>query len=91
MAQESEFYINDIDWAQKLQYDVEQYTDGLFESIDADDDENYETVTGQPFCGCNTCLWREALAFVTPRILRAASAGQVELVEKDFHNDSPNS
>jgi len=81
MHQESNFYINDVDWAQELQGSIEEYMMTLMESIDSDED--VETVTNQPFCGCDVCYWREVLAFVSPKIMQAQLAGKIELSKEN--------
>jgi hypothetical protein len=75
-----DFVINDVEWAKVLEFQYEVYMEACFESLDADaDDEPFETLSGEPFCGCNTCTTRETLFFFTPRLLKAADEGKVEL------------
>ena len=79
---ENEFIINDEVWAHELQHGVEDYTDMLFESLYASDEEEIpETLSGQPFCGCSNCFWREALFFITPKLLKGFQEGKLELEE----------
>jgi hypothetical protein len=74
------FVINDVEWAQELERAYEQYMLDCFDSMDADDsDEPFETLSGELFCGCETCQTRETLFFFTPRLLKAANEGKVEL------------
>jgi hypothetical protein len=74
--------IKDTDWASKLQKDLSQYIDELTESIDTEyqnDDDIPETVTGAPYCGCDTCHYREILAYTIPKIIQGYKEGKIEL------------
>lgn len=71
------FIINDVIWAETLQRELEEYRMELYISID--EEQDIDTESGQPFCGCETCDIREILAYATPRILKAAQEGKVEL------------
>jgi hypothetical protein len=73
----SKFVINNPDWAEELEQGLEEYMGNLFASLD--DDEGYETLSGQPFCGCETCVTREMLWYATPIILQGNADGAVEL------------
>ena len=77
-----EFAINDQDWAHELEKGVEDYTDMLFEAVwDGTEDEIEETLSGQPFCGCSSCFWRETLFFLVPKLIRGYEDGKIELEE----------
>jgi hypothetical protein len=77
---EQPFIINDQDWAHELEKGVEEYTDMLFEATWASsDDEITETMSGEPFCGCSQCFWREALFFIVPKLIRGYEEGKIEL------------
>jgi len=74
------FVINDQAWAEELQKGVEEYTDMLFEAMwETSEEAIPETLSGDLFCGCATCLWREALVYITPRLLKGYEEGKVEL------------
>ena len=74
------FVINDQDWAHQLEKGVEEYTDMLFEATwESSDDEITETLSGEPFCGCSQCFWREALFFIGPKLIRGYEEGKIEL------------
>lgn len=75
---EKEFIINDVEWAREMEHALEDYMMDCFSSLD-DDDENFETVSGEPFCGCGTCESREQLFFVAPKIIKAFQEGKIEL------------
>lgn len=74
-----EFVINDVEWAQELEHGLEEYMMDCWNSLDSEGDANFETVSGELFCGCGTCESREQLFFVTPKIIKAFQEGKVEL------------
>ena len=73
-----DFEILDTDWARDLERDYTDYINACFESID--EEEEFATLTGEPFCGCEVCCSREQLSFLTPRIIRAYKEGKVVLL-----------
>ena len=77
------FFINDQEWAEELERGVEAYTDMLFEAIYpmGDGEEITETISGEPFCGCNRCFWRETLFYIVPKLLRGYEEGKIQLEE----------
>jgi hypothetical protein len=79
------FTIHDQKWAEEIQRDLEEYMGKCWEQADAEfyeeAVEEFETLSGQPFCGCGTCEAREILFFYTPRLLKAAQEGKVTLEE----------
>ena len=78
----SGFEIIDQDWAEELERGVEAYTDMLFEAIyEGTEEEISETVSGEPFCGCNRCFWRETLFYLVPKLLKGHQKGKIELEE----------
>jgi hypothetical protein len=78
----SGFEVIDQQWAEELERGVEAYTDMLFEAIyEGTDDEISETVSGEPFCGCNRCFWRETLFYIVPKLLRGYEEGKIQLEE----------
>ena len=74
-----DFEILDTGWARELELDYIEYINACFESID--NDEHFATISGEPFCGCETCCSREQLCFLTPRIIKAYNEGKVALLE----------
>lgn len=77
-----EFTIHDNEWAKQLERDYEEYMANCWTAVDGDWDDDvpeFETLSGEPFCGCDTCQTRETLFFFTPRLLKAASEGKVTL------------
>jgi hypothetical protein len=73
------FFINDEKWAEELQTNVEEYLMLLQDSID--EDEDMETLSGQPYCGCNVCYFREMLFFIAPKVMRGQNEKKIELSE----------
>lgn len=72
------FRILDESWAKQLEASLSEYVDALLSGVD-DDTSQTDTETGQVFCGCDVCYWREILAYVTPRIIDGFLNGQVDL------------
>ena len=77
-----EFSVTDEAWAHDLEKGVEDYTDMLFEAVwDGTEDVVPETLSGEPFCGCSSCFWRETLFFLVPKIIKGYEEGKLELEE----------
>jgi hypothetical protein len=55
----------------------------LFEAVYSEgaDEEVTETLSGEPFCGCNRCFWRETLFYIVPKLLHGYEEGKIELEE----------
>ncbi len=77
------FTITDTKWADELQNGLEEYMMQCHDSVDSDEeftgDGGFETLSGWPFCGCNTCEYREILSYLVPRVIVASNEGKVEL------------
>lgn len=77
-----EFNVTDEAWAHDLEKGVEDYTDMLFEAVwDGTEEVVPETLSGEPFCGCSSCFWRETLFFLVPKIIKGYKEGKLELEE----------
>jgi hypothetical protein len=67
-----------VEWAKKLHSDFEQYM-GQCWNLAYDEDEatseEFETLSGQPYCGCRDCEVREIFTFLIPRIIEAYKVG----------------
>jgi hypothetical protein len=72
-----DFEIVNTDWAKELQQDYSEYINACFESIDEDD--HFATISDEYFCGCETCVVREQLCFLVPKIIDAYKKGFVKL------------
>jgi len=70
-------YVHDDEaWAKSLEEDFETYIYQCMDSVDNEsDDEQFGTVSGQPYCGCSTCYNREVIMFLMPRIIEAYKSG----------------
>jgi hypothetical protein len=82
----NEFYIEDQLWSEKLQNEFEEYLYQCEMSVEYEEEEGtepFETLSGEPFCGCSTCYTREQLFFLTPKIIKAYKNGQVVLTEDE--------
>jgi len=80
MIENKKFIVNDQAWAHDLEKGVEDYTDMLFEAIwEGDEEVIPETLSGELFCGCSPCFWRETLFYIVPRLLEGYENGKIEL------------
>ena len=77
----NKFSIEDEAWAKKLEQEYEEYMWACESVIDGEEPDGFVTLSGEPYCGCNTCYTREQLFFLTPRIIDAYSNGQITLEE----------
>jgi len=70
-------YVHDDEpWAKKLEEDFETYMYACMDSVDAEPEgEEFETVSGEPYCGCSTCHNRETIMFLMPHIIDAYKNG----------------
>jgi hypothetical protein len=62
------------------------HTDALIEQAYADENDETSDVSpnplsGEVFCGCDTCFWREALFFLVPRIIEGYKTGKIVVDE----------
>jgi hypothetical protein len=75
----------DEEWAHTLEVELEEYM-GQLSALLYDEDEvaeNFETVSGEGYCGCSTCEVREILSFVIPRAIQGFIDGKVMIEIKD--------
>lgn len=71
----------DTEWAKKLEMDLEEYMAQL-SALAFDEDEvpeDFETLSGQPYCACSTCEIREILFLVVPRAIQGYLDGKVSI------------
>lgn len=77
------WYHTDEEWAKLLQYDFEHYLGACHDQVEAEWFEEevpeFETVSGEPFCGCQDCETREILMFLVPRIIQGYKDGKLKL------------
>ena len=69
--------INDEKWAEELQQGLEEYL--MFCQDSVDEDEEFETLSGLPYCGCSVCYYREMLTFMAPKIITGEKEGRIQL------------
>ena len=74
------FEIKDEAWASEFQAGLSNYIDSLLYSID-DEDTEIDPESGEAFCGCDVCYWREVLFYATPRLLQASKEGKISLTD----------
>lgn len=77
----NEFEIVDFEWAKMLENAFTFYMDAVRDSVD--DEEEYETLSGDFYCGCETCDTREIMFFLVPQIIRAYKLGKVVLLNDE--------
>lgn len=80
MSSNQKVVVNDVPWTQQLEQDYEDYIDACSESLD-EDDPDFQTLSGEPFCGCSTCYTREQLVFLIPRISEGLNEGKISIEE----------
>lgn len=73
------FQIEDLDWARELEEAYDEYQWACESVIDGEEPDDFTTITGEPFCGCNTCYSREQISFLAPRIIKAYLEGKITL------------
>ena len=63
-------YDFDVEAMQMMENSFHVYTDGLLGYVmDEPGFEDFETESGEHYCGCEVCDVREIFAFLVPRIL----------------------
>jgi len=86
------FFLTDGDWAKELTdaYDEYMYslrTYWLEEEELPEGMELPETLSNEPYCGCDVCETREQLFFLVPRIIKAYKEGKIVLTEDEVNED----
>lgn len=80
-----EFEHLDESWARELEGGLEEYM-GQLSALLYDEDEvaeDFETLSGEGYCGCSTCEVREILSFVVPRAIQGFIDGKVLIASED--------
>jgi hypothetical protein len=80
-----EFEHLDTEWAKTLEVNLEDYMGQLSAYLYDEDEvpEDFETISGQPYCACSTCEIREILFFVVPRAIQGYLDGKVTLTSEE--------
>jgi hypothetical protein len=76
-----EFVIENVEWSKELEEEYQEYMWQCESTIDGEEEDGFVTLSGEPFCGCDTCYTREQLFFLVPKIIRAYKGGDLSLVE----------
>ena len=80
-------YDFDVEAMEMLENSFRVYTDGLLMHVmDEPGFEDFQTASGELFCGCEVCDVREVFAFLVPRIL---DLYRQELIWKVVDGDVP--
>jgi hypothetical protein len=80
VSEPARIIIDDVDWTKKLEEDYEHYMEQCFDSVD-DGPEDFKTLSGDIFCGCQTCITREQLFFLVPKIIQGYKEGRLTIEE----------
>jgi hypothetical protein len=78
-----EFVIENVEWSKALEEEYQEYMWQCESTIDGEEEDGFTPLSGEPFCGCDTCYTREQLFFLVPKIIRAYKEGDVTLTEED--------
>lgn len=78
----SKFIINSVEWSKELEEEYQEYMWQCESTIDGEEEDGFVTLSGEPFCGCDTCYTREQLFFLTPKIIEAYKEGYVALTDE---------
>lgn len=86
------FSITDEQWAKDVQTGVGTYMDALTETLIDDEAPDQPTLSGDLYCGCDVCYWREALCHLIPVIIDGYRSGKIVLDDNgkrfsDFDED----
>lgn len=76
----------DEDWGSELERAVANLDEQMWMSLNGDEDGEdfeWETPSGYPFCGCDTCRTRELLCVVVPVVLDGYTAGRIRRYTKE--------
>lgn len=74
----------DAEWAERLDRNVNETIGRLMDSVDLDpespeaDQDALEAPSGEPFCGCETCVTREIIVLTIAATLDGFREGLVE-------------
>lgn len=72
----------DAEWAEKLDRNVNDTIGHLMDLVDGEEDGisegGIETPSGEPFCGCETCVTREIIVLTIAATLDGVREGLVE-------------
>lgn len=67
----------DEDWGREVEVAVDKLDSAMWDALNEEDGLEWETPSGYPFCGCDTCRTRELLSVVVPIVLDGFAAGRI--------------
>jgi hypothetical protein len=75
----------ETEWAKTLEVNLEEYMGQLSAYLYDEDEvpEDFETLSGQAYCGCSTCEIREILFLVVPQAIQGYLDGKVILTSEE--------
>jgi hypothetical protein len=72
------------EWGEAFLAAMHDYLETLETSLEGDDlDNDVETISGEPFCGCADCYEREMYLMATKLVVEGYESGKVRLVDGD--------
>jgi hypothetical protein len=71
--------IYDEAWGEQFLTTLHQYVEALESSVDGDLEDEIETLSGVPFCGCSDCYDREAYLMAVKLTIEGYEEGRVRL------------
>ena len=71
--------VRDVEWTREVECAYNEYMSSLYDHIDwqEGEPEPAPTLSGEVFCGCETCWTREQLYFLVPYIITGYLEGKV--------------
>jgi hypothetical protein len=74
-----EFIIENVKWSKALEEEFQEYMWQCESTIDGEEEDGFVPLSGEPFCGCDTCYTREQLFFLVPRIIKGYKNNDITL------------
>lgn len=74
-------YVCTVHWAQVTETALNVYNEELVDSLELEVDDlfGFETFSGEPFCGCDTCWTREHISLLWGQFARGMLSGHIKL------------
>lgn len=72
----------DTKYVENMEKGLDEYLSLLWRTVDEEDYSEDFTLTGNVFCGCETCVIRETVAYLLPFIIEGYDLGKFELNEE---------
>jgi hypothetical protein len=73
--------VEDYEWMKDIEEKFQEYIMSLYDQLNEEDyvPADFVPLSGEPFCGCETCNLRETLTFLIPYIIKGYEAGKLTL------------